>query len=178
MIYIINDFLMCQSKTIVEFLFHFTCILVEYVNQIFQIRSSSISTLGNQWYFHGPWNNYFKEFIKSSKNAKFLFSSVLLCAPISWQYIKSYKIVLIFQNYHGGFITRGGTLAGLAVNYEREINGGVLIEFTFLPVDGNNPLIKNGRDNDIQIKDIDSAGRSSKRRRTNEGPSNMDIFIK
>ena len=91
---------------------------------------------------------------------------MLLCAPISWQYIKSYKIVLIFQDYHGGFITRGGTLAGLAINYKPENNGGV-IEFTFLPIDGNNPLIINRRDKHIQIKDIDSAGGSGKRRRTN-----------
>ena len=65
-------------------------------------------------------------------------------------------MVLIFQTYFGGFITRGGTLAGLAFKYQSLRDGNEPITLAFLPVDGNHPLIRNLGDMNIQIKDIDS----------------------
>ena len=75
--------------------------------------------------------------------------------------MKFYNIVSIFQTYLGGFITRGGTLAGLAFKYQKVRNANDPIKFYFLPVDGNHPLMRYLKNDGIQIKDIDSSGSSN-----------------
>ena len=67
----------------------------------------------------------------------------------------------MFQTYLVGFITRRGTLAGLAFSYQLDRNGNEPVTFDFLPIDGNIPLIRNFINQGIQIIDIDSTGPSS-----------------
>ena len=59
----------------------------------------------------------------------------------------------------GGFITLGGMLTGLLYKHQPIESIGQTIECFFLPVDGNNTLIKHLKDKDIKIIDIDPAGR-------------------
>ena len=96
----------------------------------------------------------------------------MLYAPIRWECIKFYNIVSIFQIYHGGFITRGGTLAGLAFKLQRKEHSKQPDRLYFLTVDGNHPLIRNSGDKDIQIIDIDSSQSSNYAKRNDEGSSN------
>ena len=71
----------------------------------------------------------------------------------------------MFQNYFGGFITRKGTLAGLAYKHEPAENTANWRTFFFLPVNGNSTFIKNLNDNKIKIIDIDSIEGNYKRKR-------------
>ena len=48
-----------------------------------------------------------------------------------------------------------GTLAGLAYTHQPVTNLNEPIKFYFLPVDGNNPLIKDLEDEDTQIVNVD-----------------------
>ena len=79
----------------------------------------------------------------------------------------------IFQEYFGGFITRGRMLTGLLYKHQPIESICQTIDVYFLPVDGNNTLIKDSENEGIKIIDIDSAGSSSKRKWNNEEPSDI-----
>ena len=79
-----------------------------------------------------------------------------------WQWIKSYKIFSLFQNFRGGFLTRRGTLAGIVSKIIPSINNQRLLEIRIRPINGNNNLFKNLDDDEIQIKNIDPTEGSSR----------------
>ena len=112
-----------------------------------------------------------EEFTESFKAEKFDFLSVLIYACIRLYYVKHYKIALIFQKYLGGFISHEGILIGLLFKHQPIRNIGQTIEVSFLPVDGNNKLIKDSKDKGIKIIDIHLARSSNKRKRNGKEPS-------
>ena len=81
----------------------------------------------------------------------------------------------------GGFITRGGILTGLLYKHQPTESIDKTIEVYFLPVDGNNTLIKDFKNKGIKIIDMEWAGSSNKRKRNNPEPRDIveleDLYI-